>query len=213
MSRHGGGSLDHHDRHPVILVHGIWKTHATFRRMSRHLTERGFDVHGLDLTPNDGRAGIDLLAGQVAAYVEATFPAGSPVDLLGFSMGGLVTRYYVQRLGGIERVRRFITISAPHHGTRWARLRDLPGYLHMRPDSALLRDLNSDVGMLARLDFTSIWTPLDLMISPPVSSRLPVGDEVLVTAPLHALMLEDPRSFKAVAAALSAPLGATRRAG
>jgi triacylglycerol lipase len=76
----------------------------------------------------------------------------------------------------------------------------------MRPESAFIKDLNSDVAMLSRLDFTSIWTPLDLMILPPSSSRLPVGEEILVAAPLHALMLEDPRSFKAVAAALSAPL-------
>lgn len=199
------------DHHPVLLVHGIWKTHTTFRRMARYLTERGFTVHGIDLTPNDGRAGIDELAAQLAAFIEATFPAGSPLDLVGFSMGGLVSRYYVQRLGGLARVRRFITISAPHHGTLWARLRTLPGYLHMRPDSALLHELNSDVASLMGLDFTSIWTPLDLMISPPVSSRLPVGEEVLVAAPLHALMLEDPRSFRALAAALSAPLRAARR--
>ena len=32
-------------------------------------------------------------------------------------MGGIVARSYVQRFGGIERVRRFITISAPHRGT------------------------------------------------------------------------------------------------
>jgi triacylglycerol lipase len=198
------------DRHPVLLVHGIWKTHTTFRRMARYLTERGFTVHGIDLTPNDGRAGVDELAAKLAAFIEATFPAGSPLDLVGFSMGGLVSRYYVQRLGGLARVRRFITISAPHHGTLWAHLRKLPGYLHMRPDSALLNELNGDVASLMKLDFTSIWTPLDLMISPPVSSRLPVGEEVLVAAPLHALMLEDPRSFRAVAAALSAPLRATR---
>ncbi len=193
------------DRHPVLLVHGIWKTYAAFRRMSRYLTARGFAVHGLDLTPNDGRAGLDELAGQVAAHVDSTFPAGAPLDLIGFSMGGLVTRYYVQRLGGIERVRRFITISAPHHGSQWAHVRSLPGYLHMRPESAFLQDLNSDVAMLSRISFTSIWTPLDLMILPSSSSRLPVGEEVLVASPLHGLMLEDPRSFKAVAAALSAP--------
>jgi triacylglycerol lipase len=194
------------DRHPVLLVHGIWKTHTTFRRMARYLTERGFTVHGIDLTPNDGRAGIDELAAQLAAFIDATFPAGAPIDLVGFSMGGLVSRYYVQRLGGLARVRRFITISAPHHGTRWAYLRKLPGYLQMRPESDLLNDLNGDLVSLMKLDFTSIWTPLDLMITPAVSSRLGVGEEALVAAPLHALMLEDPRTFRAVAAALSAPL-------
>lgn len=194
------------DRHPVVLVHGIWKTQAAFRRMSRYLTERSFTVHGLDLTPNDGSVGLDELAAQVAAYIESTFPAAAPIDLIGFSMGGLVARYYVQRLGGLSRVRRFITISAPHHGSQWAHVRKLPGYLQMRPDSAFLNDLNGDLASLMGLDFTSIWTPIDLMIVPAVSSRLGVGEEVLVAAPLHALMLQDPRSFKAVVAALSAPL-------
>lgn len=174
--------------------------------MARYLTERGFTVHGIDLTPNDGRAGIDELAAQVAAFVDATFPEGAPIDLIGFSMGGLVSRYYVQRLGGLARVRRFITISAPHHGSQWAYLRKLPGYLHMRPESDLLNDLNGDLASLMKLDFTSIWTPLDLMIMPAVSSRLGVGEEVLVASPIHGLMLEDPRCFRAVAAALSAPL-------
>lgn len=194
--------------HPVLLVHGIWKTQAAFQRMNRFLTERGYAVHGVDLVPNDGRAGLDALAGQIAAHADAAFSPGAPFDLIGFSMGGLVSRYYVQRLGGIERVKRFITIASPHHGSRWAYLRKLPGYLQMRPNSAFLEDLNRDADMLARINFTSIWTPLDLMILPPESSRMPVGDEVLIPAPLHALMLSDPRSLRAVAAALAAPLRA-----
>lgn len=176
--------------------------------MERYLAKRGFTVHAIDLVPNDGRAPIEALAGQVEAFVEARIPAGSPLDLVGFSMGGVVSRYYLQRLGGLERVRRFVSISAPHHGTLTAHLRRLPGALQMRPNSAFLRDLDSDVRTLERIDVTSIWTPLDLMILPSDSSRLPVGREVLVAAPLHALMLHDPRSLRAVADALSAPLRA-----
>jgi len=194
------------DRHPVLLVHGIWKSGATFARMARYLARRGFEVHTLDLQPNDGRLGLPELAGQIAAWVTATLPSEAPFDLLGFSMGGIVARYYLQRLGGVARVRRFVTVSSPHHGTWTAYLRGLPGCVQMRPDSDLLRELNRDVETLGRVDVTSIWTPLDLMIVPAHSSRLPVGREVLVAAPLHALMLHDPRSLRAVAEALSAPL-------
>lgn len=176
--------------------------------MERHLAARGFAVHTIDLAPNDGRATIETLAQQVEDLIEARIPAGSPLDLVGFSMGGVVSRYYLQRLGGVERVRRFVSISAPHRGTMTAYLRRLPGTLQMRPGSELLRDLDADVHVLERLDVTSIWTPLDLMILPPDSSRLPVGREVLVAAPLHALMLHDPRSLRAVTDALSAPLRA-----
>ncbi|MFT3767525.1 MAG: alpha/beta fold hydrolase [Minicystis sp.] len=196
------------DRHPVLLVHGIWKSGRAFRRMARYLEQRGFEVHTIDLVPNNGSAPIEQLAAQVADFVAAKLPAESPLDLVGFSMGGVVSRYYLQRLGGVDRVRRFVTISSPHHGTVTAYLRKLPGTLQMRPDSELLHELNRDIAVLDRIDVTSIWTPLDLMILPPDSSRLPVGHEVLVAAPVHALMLHDPRSLRAVAEALSAPLRA-----
>jgi triacylglycerol lipase len=205
------GPPDPPDRHPVLLVHGIWKSGATFGRMSRYLRKRGFDVRAIDLVPSDGSAGLAKLGEQIAAHVEATLPAGAPLDLVGFSMGGVVSRYYVQRLGGAERVRRLVTVSSPHHGTVAAYLSRNPGGAEMRPGSAFLQDLNGDLGALSRVDVTSIWTPLDLMILPPESSRLPVGREVLVGAPVHGLMLHDPRALRAVAAALSAPLSAPSR--
>ena len=186
------------DRHPVLLVHGIWKTGAAFGRMARYLRAQGLDVHTLDLQPNDGSAAIEQLAAQIAAVAGERFPEGAPFDLVGFSMGGVVSRYYLQRLGGVERVRRFVTISSPHHGTATAYLSKKPGALQMRPGSPFLAELNRDVAMLARLDVTSMWTPLDLMILPAESSRLPVGREVQRRRPaLHALM--PPRSAGAPA--------------
>ncbi len=187
-------------------MHGIWKSGAAFRRMAAHLRARGFEVHTIDLVPNDGAVALPALAEQVAAFVARTIPEGSPLDLVGFSMGGVVSRYYLQRLGGAARVRRFISISAPHHGTLTAYLARKPGAVQLRPDSPLLSELNRDLGDLAGLDVTSMWTPLDLMILPPESSRLPIGRHVVVAAPLHALMLHDPRALRAVEEALSAPL-------
>jgi triacylglycerol lipase len=197
----------------VLLVHGIWKTGRTFSRMARHLAGRGFAAHTLDLSPNDGSAPLEELAAQLAAHADRVFGAGAPFDLVGFSMGGLVSRYYLQRLGGVERVGRFVSVSSPHHGTLTAHLTRQPGCVQMRPGSDFLRELDGDAASsLGRLDVTSLWTPLDLMILPSESSRLPVGHEVMVAAPLHALMLHDPRALRAVAAALEAPLGARRGA-
>ena len=136
------------DRHPVLLVHGIWKSGTSFSAMSRFLTARAFEVHTIDLKPNDGSAPIPDLAAQVATFVENLLPPGAPLDLVSFSMGGVVSRYYLQRLGGIDRVKRFVTVSSPHHGTMTAYLRRLPGTLQMRPDSDFLRELNGDVSML-----------------------------------------------------------------
>jgi triacylglycerol lipase len=194
------------DRNPVILIHGIWDTKSIFNKMSAHLTQRGWSVHSLNLTPNDGSLGLDLLAQQLADYISQTFHPEQSIDIVGYSMGGLVSRYYVQRLGGINRVQRFITISSPHSGTLTAYCLPLPGYLDMRPDSGLLRDLNQDFTMLKRINFTSMWTPFDMMIVPAKSSKMPVGKEVKLNVWLHRQMVTDTQSINALVAELKAPI-------
>lgn len=197
---------DTQKRNPVLLVHGIFDTGRVFARMVPYLKGQGWDVYDLDLIPNHGSAGLDELAIQVAEYINGTFPPEQPLDLVGFSMGGLVTRYYVQRLGGIKRVQRFVSLSAPNNGTWVAYFNQGRGCVQMRPDSAFLKDLNQDVDMLSQINFTSIWTPYDLMIVPPNSSRLPVGNQAIAPVMTHAWMLTDPRSLEKVAQALSEPI-------
>lgn len=194
------------NRNPVLLVHGINDTGAVFHRMAPYLTQRGWSVYDLDLMPSNGDFHLEELAEQVANSIAATFAPEQHIDLVGFSMGGIVSRYYVQRLGGIERIQRFITIASPHHGTWMAYLCDRPGCLQMRPDSTFLQHLNQEVGMLDRLNFTSIWTPMDLMIVPANSSQMQVGQNVQVPVLTHAGMITDAMSLAAVVAALSEPL-------
>lgn len=199
------------DRNPVLLVHGIIRTSKVFRKMSAYLRQEGWSVYTLDLQPNNGTVCLDKLAIQVADYIEKNFPPQQPLDLVGLSMGGLVTRYYVQRLGGIQRIERFITISSPHHGTQLAYLSNLPGCIQMRPGSPFLEALNQDIQMLNGINFTSIWTDWDFVIIPADSSQIPVGKEVKVPVFAHAFMVRDTRSIQAVASALSEPIPPNRQ--
>ncbi|WP_027403272.1 esterase/lipase family protein [Aphanizomenon flos-aquae] len=185
-------------QNPVLLVHGINDTGAVFNKMAFSLRQQGLSVHTVDLIPNNGSEVLEKLAQQVANYVNDTFATAQPLDIVGFSMGGIVSRYYIQRLGGINRVQRFITISSPHHGTIVAYGTWLAGALQMRPHSNFLNDLNSDVEMLKQLDFTSIWTPYDLMIIPTESSQLGIGKEITLPVLLHPLMLTDSRTLSIV---------------
>ncbi len=193
-------------RNPMLLVHGINDTGAIFYKMAPYLTQLGWSVYDLDLIPSNGDLGLERLAGQVAEYVAATFPPEQPFDLVGFSMGAIVSRYYVQRLGGIDRVQRFITIASPHQGTWIAYGSQRPGCIQMRPGSAFLQDLNRDAAMLEQLNFTSIWTPFDLMIVPANSSQMLVAQNVQVPVLSHSLMLTDSKSLAAVVTALSQPV-------
>jgi triacylglycerol lipase len=193
-------------RNPVLLIHGIDDTDAIFGQMTPFLRNLGCAVHSLDLAPNCGAAGLEILAEQIASYIAQNFPVGQAIDLVGFSMGGLVSRYYVQRLGGIHRVQRFITISSPHLGTWAAYSRWNLGCSQMRPNSPFLLDLNQDVTMLDQINFTSIWTPFDLIIVPSNSSHLPIGKSIQVPVGGHAWMVKDSRSILKVAEALLEPL-------
>lgn len=76
----------------------------------------------------------------------------------------------------------------------------------MRPNSDLLRDLNQDVTDLRRINFTSIWTPFDIMILPSNSSQMPVGKEVKLNVMLHRQMVTEPQSINALIEELKAPI-------
>lgn len=190
-------------RNPVLLVHGIWDTAKVFSKMRSHLNQQGCDVRDLDLVPNNGDATLEELAEQVADYIKTNFTLNQTLDLVGFSMGGIVSRYYIQRLGGVKRIQRFITISSPHNGTWIAYGSQRPGAKQMRPGSQFLRDLNQDIEILRQVDYTSIWTPLDLMIVPASSSKIPLGKEIVIPVALHAWMLIDPKILTAVAKVLT----------
>jgi triacylglycerol lipase len=181
----------------VVLLHGLGDTSALFRPLRSYLESRGRVTHALDFIPNSGHARLEELARQVQNYIERTFAPGEQVDLIGFSMGGIVARYYVQRLGGSSRVSRLITIGSPHRGTWTAILLGRAGVKQMRPGSAFLRDLNREP-----YRFTSIWTLWDLMIVPANSSVLPGARAIRIQVAAHMLMIRDRRVFQAVEEAL-----------
>lgn len=195
-----------HRRNPVLLLHGITDTRAVFDPLAAVLNRQGYMTHSLDLVPCNGSAPLDCLAEQVANYVTTHFAPDQPFDLVGFSMGGIVGRYFLQRLGGLQRVQRFITLASPHFGTWVAYGSQRPACLQMRPDSPFLQELNRDLHQLAHLNVTSIWTPYDLMIVPANSSVLPIGQNWTTPVLLHSWMLSHAGSIAMVAEALAQPL-------
>lgn len=189
----------------VVLVHGINDSARSMRWMQRALEADGRNVRAVSLKPNDASVPFEELARQLDGFVASNIPAGEKYDLVAFSMGGLVARYYIQKMGGGARVGRLVTISTPNHGTEWAWLSGRAGIKEMRPGSAMLRELNGNTAELARLSYTSIYTPLDLSIVPASSSRMMCARNVVAWAPAHALMVRLPGPIRAVERALDEP--------
>ncbi|HWB61374.1 MAG TPA: alpha/beta fold hydrolase [Chthoniobacteraceae bacterium] len=188
----------------VILVHGIWDAGVKMDRMAMYFRKRGYAAFTPTLVPNWGQLGLDELAAQLAAFAEKHVPPGEKFDLIGFSMGGLICRYYLQRLGGLQRVAHFVTLGAPHHGSMLAWFVNNPGCLQMRPGSVFIKDLNSDIAALRQAHFASIWTPFDLIIIPSSSSRTEVSRNFILWLPIHPLLVWSPKSLRLVAELLKA---------
>ena len=195
-------------RVPVLLVHGIDDDASAFDVMRARLAQEGWaHVHALSLVPNDGSESVPALARQVAREVEVlrSRTGARRVDVVGFSMGALVTRCWLQLQGGRLVVRRYISISGPHAGTQLAWLRRGKGVRQMRPRSRLLRYLDSEQRPWGEVEVHSFWTPWDLTIFPASSSRLQGASERTFPVLLHPWMITDGRVIDAVVEVLGSP--------
>ena len=106
----------------VVLVHGIFDRGKIFGPMIHTLEKQGCRCLAPSLTPNECSRGVHALALQLSDRIDARFGPADPVFLIGFSMGALVTRDYVQNVAVRDRVRGVFLISPPNHGTLWASL-------------------------------------------------------------------------------------------
>ncbi len=174
--------------------------------MQAGLLARGFPaVYAMNITPPDGSISMQAMAEQVQVAVEGLLRSTGAikVDIVAYSMGTLVVRYFLQRQGGCANVRRFISIAGPHRGTLTAYFRQNVGSRQMRPQSEFLRDLNSDRAPWGDTQLFSFWSPLDLMILPSVSSLLLGAHHRIFGVLIHSWMVSDGRVIEAVAHTLT----------
>ena len=175
----------------VVLVHGFLDTGWVFRRMKLRLERQGAVCFVPRLRPNDGRGGLEALAANLKRDIDAAFGSSARIRIVAFSMGGLVSRHYLQLLGGAGRCEQLLTISSPHHGTATARLYPSKGARDMRPGSAFLRRLHATEATLRDVELISYRTPMDLMILPATSSVWAPALNLDFPVLLHPLMLSD----------------------
>jgi triacylglycerol lipase len=173
----------------TVLVHGFMDTGSIFRQLRRHLEAQGVHCLVPELNPSDGRGGLENLARRLKADIDAQYGPDAPISIVAFSMGGLVSRHYLQNLGGAARCERLLTVASPHHGTWAAWLYPSQGAGDMRPGSRFLDGLGKTENRLHRMAVVSYRTPLDLVIVPSTSSVWDRAENIAHPALLHPLML------------------------
>lgn len=192
---------------PILLVHGIMDNRSVFTVFQRTLRRRGFGVvHAVNysLFTGDIRTAAHELRAHVERLREQT--GADRVHIVGHSLGGMIARYYVQRMGGSAAVDTLVTLGSPHTGTLTAYLLPTPLARQLRPGSALLEELTLPApGCSTR--FLVVWSRMDQMIVPQRNARLAHPDLDVEQLDLrdvgHLSLPIDPRSVHWVVAALA----------
>ena len=157
---------------PILLVHGIVSNRSIFTLLRRGLTRRGFsNVFAMNYSTilTDVRAAAAGLGVEVEQVVAET--GFERIHIIGHSLGGLIARYYVTRLGGDARVHTLVTLGTPHTGTYAAYAVPTTLMEQMRPGSGLMRELARPVRG-CRTRFISYWSDTDLAIFPQRAAAL-----------------------------------------
>ncbi|WP_367321262.1 esterase/lipase family protein [Streptomyces sp. HUAS ZL42] len=154
-------------RPPVVLLHGFIDNRSVFVLLRRSLAQHGRQqIESLNYSPLtcDIRTAAELLGRHIEEICERT--GSSEVDVVGHSLGGLIARYYVQRLGGDLRVRTLVTLGTPHSGTRVVPMANAhPIVRQMRPGSEVIEELTRPAPG-CRTQFVSFWSDLDHLMDP-----------------------------------------------
>ena len=187
---------------PLVLVHGLLDTPAVFNGLKRELAGRRQPLLIPALPLRLGRTSVEEAAELLGSHIEAAFGRSEAVDLLGFSIGGVIARCWIQLLGGHQRTRRFISVGSPQQGTLTALPwpgRIFTGIADLRWGSALLQRLNGDLERLRRIECHSFYSALDLAVLPGWSAVLPVGARTMLPVLTHPQLLRDRAAIQPLA--------------
>ena len=200
----GADPLGNRDGTPILLVHGFFSNRGIWFKFRQHLGAANVGpVYTVTLEPMTGTidAMVTTLTTRIDEIVRAT--GKEKIIVVAHSMGGLVTRAYMAQMG-THHIARFITLGAPHHGSRIAALGLFECAQQMRykgPWIEMLEDMEAanppDVPTL------SIYTLNDDLVYPPESSVLEWegAENVPVSAVGHvALMFSESIANRVIAA-------------
>ncbi|GAB0103155.1 alpha/beta fold hydrolase [Nocardia sp. JMUB6875] len=175
---------------PVVLAHGTDSSaYSDWSGIGALLSQAGICV----FAPNyGGRPGKDTYgtedvwesSAQIGAFVDQVLAAtgATQVDLVGFSQGASVTRYWINKLGGAPKVGQWIGLASPSYGGVMYGLVPIadavPGiYKLVEMGSSLaavqqaagapfIRDLNAGGDTVPGVKYTTIGSRVDEMIQP-----------------------------------------------
>lgn len=125
-------------RTPLIMIHGLWSDAGTFQKMDDSFVNS--QKYNNTLTyrvnyPSSSSKSFSQLSHIIPRALDRLVDrlkeeriVAQKVDIVGHSMGGILTRLYLQSNGYQQNISRLITLNTPHSGSQLANLLLDPNY-------------------------------------------------------------------------------------
>jgi predicted alpha/beta hydrolase family esterase len=193
---------------PVVFVHGILCNAGVWHRMLAALArQKTANLFTLNFTPPF--ASMDRFARQLAERVEQACRATGTEQaiIVGHSMGGLVARAWIARLGGAARAARVVTLGSPHLGSLLARGFPARWASEMLCGSKWLEQLAAQGACAGGAPVTSVYSRADEFIAPQESARLEGARNVALERLGHLALLRSAEVRRLVLAEIASARG------
>ncbi len=190
------------NKRPIFLVHGLWNNPKLFKKLIEKIKQDDYLLYRPHLPHKFGMTSLRELARDLDSKIEECVGPEREIDIVGFSMGGLISRIWLQNYNGFLRTKRFFSIGTPHFGTYTAQLIPssfMPGIAEMKRGSGLLSQLNNDLTSLQMVECVSFFTRWDLMSFPGWQAKLEIGDSYHLPVLTHKELITNSNSLDILA--------------
>ena len=89
---------------PIVLIHGLWNTSDIFKSLTRKLDQYSIDYFAPTLKHELGMVSIIDLTNFLNQLIINKYGLDKEIDLLGFSMGGIIGSYWLKNFEGNKRI-------------------------------------------------------------------------------------------------------------
>ena len=182
------------DIHTLVFVHGLLANRASFFPLQTYLSWKGFTRQYAYNYRSKGS--IEALGIGLKNHLDREVKGGK-ITLIGHSMGGLVSRVYLQLLGGSRRVDTLITIATPHRGSHASAYMPTSLGAQLKPDGPFLEHLNG-LPPPEGVRCVSFAVSEDLLVLPPHYAFPPFGEHHMVQGSGHLDILFSRDLFRSV---------------